>query len=326
MGILPRVGEHVLSASIYTYTENPMRKIAKSLLVLCVLLLIPTAGTCGGAWVPEPGKGDVQLGFSRKTASTSWNRDGDVYTNTNAAGQISYHDFRYTYLSGEVGLFPRLSARYLVTYLYGLEGAHIDEEKNVGFSDAWLGLKYALARGDWPMALAATERTPILYDLPGAYSRYLFDAQGNRRGVSPEWRGLLKHDYTLTYMLSHSYDEGRGWMNFEAGYTWREGAPADQVPVYAEVGYPLPWWGLTAKGAITYIRSQGNDSPRQPDDRFGSSAILNFNDASLGKASLAVIVPLNWRGLALEAGYNQWLWGISARRYREPYLSLGYQF
>ena len=61
-------------------------------------------------------------------------------------------------------------------------------------------------------------------------------------------------------------------MNFETGYTWREGAPADQVPVYAELGYPLPWWGLAAKGAITYVRSLGNDSPRQPDDRFGSSA------------------------------------------------------
>jgi hypothetical protein len=135
-----------------------MKTVSRSILIFCAFLLAPAAGFCGGAWVPEPGKGDVQLGFSRKTASTSWNRDGDVYTNTNAAGQISYHDFRYTYLSGEVGLFPRLSARYLVTYLYGLEGAHIDEEKNVGFSDTWLGLKYALARGDWPMALAATER------------------------------------------------------------------------------------------------------------------------------------------------------------------------
>ena len=54
---------------------------------------------------------------------------------------------------------------------------------------------------------------------------------------------LLKCDYTLTYLLSHSYGGGRGWMNFEAGYTWREGVPADQVPVYAEVGFPLPWWG-----------------------------------------------------------------------------------
>jgi hypothetical protein len=303
-----------------------MRPISKLACALSLSLLIPAAGFCGGAWVPEPGKGDLELGFSRKTASTSWNVNGDVYVNTNAAGEISYHDFRYTYLSGEVGVLPRLSARFLFTYLYGLEGIHADEEKNVGFSDAWLGLKYALTQGSWPMALSATERTPFLYDLPGAYNRYLFDAQGNRRGVSPEWRGLLKRDYTLTYMLSHSFDEGRGWMNFETGYTWREGAPADQVPVYAEVGYPLPWRGLAVKGSLTYIRSLGNDSPRQPDDRFGSSAILNFNDASLAKAGVAVLVPLNWRGLDLEAGYNQWIWGISARRYREPYLSLGYRF
>ena len=60
------------------------------------------------------------------------------------------------------------------------------------------------------MAIAATYRAPYFYDLPGAYNRYLFDAQGKRRGVSPEWRGLLQEDYTLTYLLSHSYREERG--------------------------------------------------------------------------------------------------------------------
>jgi hypothetical protein len=304
-------------------------KLWKMVVYLSAFLLIPAAGFCGGAWVPAPGKGDLQLGFSRKTASTSWDVNGDVFTNlTTVDGKrvISYHDFRYTYLSGEVGLFNRLSARFLFTYLYGLEGPHADEEKNVGFSDTWLGLKYSLTQGDWPMALAATERTPILYDLPGAYNRYLFDAQGNRRGVSPEWRGLLKRDYTLTYMLSHSYAGGRGWMSFETGYTWREGAPADQVPVYAEIGYPLPWWGMAAKGSLNYVRSLGNDSPRQPDDRFGSSATNNFNDASLFKAGVSLIAPLGSRGLSAEVGYNQWLWGISARRYREPFVSLGWRF
>lgn len=307
-----------------------MRSISRLAWALSALLLFPAAGFCGGAWVPKPGKGDVDLGFSRKTASTSWDVNGDVFTNlTTVDGKqvISYHDFRYTYLSGEVGLLPRLSARFLFTYLYGLEGPHVDEEKNVGFSDTWLGLKYALAQGEWPMALGATLRTPFLYDLPGPYNRYLYDAQGNRRGVSPEWRGLLKRDYSLTYLLSHSYYGGRGWMNFETGYTWREGAPADQVPVYAEVGYPLPWWGMAVKGAAVYIRSLGNDSPRQPDDRFGASATNNFNDASMLKAGVSVIVPLApSHGLSLEAGYNQWLWGISARRYREPFLSLDVQF
>lgn len=297
-------------------------------LALALLAALPATGFCGGAWVPSPGEGDVQLGFSRKTADTSWDASGNSFVNlTTSNGQRvrTYHDFRYAYLSGEIGLLPRLSTRFLATYLYGLEGPHADLEKNAGLSDAWFGFKYALAQGDWPMALGATLRTPYFYDLPGSYSRYIFDSQGNRRGVSPEWRGLLKRDYTLSYLLSHSYRGGAGWLNFETGYTWREGAPADQIPLYAEVGYPLGWHGVALKGAVTYIHSLGNDSPRQPDDRFGASATFNFNDASMMKAGVGFILPLRGR-TGLEVGYNQWLWGESARRYREPYLSVGTRF
>jgi hypothetical protein len=293
---------------------------------LC-LAALPGAGWCGGAWVPTPGNGDVQLGFSRKTASTSWDTNGDAFVNANNQGVISYHDFRYGYLSGEIGLLRRVSVRFLSTYLYGLEGPHVDEEKNAGLSDAWFGLKFALAQGSWPMALAATERTPYFYDLPGAYNRYLFDSQGRRRGVSPEWRGLLKRDYTLTYLLSHSYQDGRGWINFETGYTWREGAPADQIPLTAEVGYPLPVWGAAVKGSLVYVRSLDNESPREPDDRFGSGATTNFNRASMAKLGVSFIAPLRRSGkTSFEIGYNQWVWGVSARRYREPFLSIGRRF
>lgn len=304
-----------------------MRGLRASMTFL-TLLAVPAAGFCGGAWVPKPGEGDVQLGYSQKKASTSWNRSGESFTNTTVRDGETlrhYHDFRYTYLSGEVGLLPRLSTRFLVTYLYGLEGPKEELEKNTGLSDAWFGLKYALAEGSWPMAVGATVRTAYFYDLPGAYNRYLFDAQGNRRGVSPEWRGLLKEDYTLSYLLSHSYRDGAGWFNFEAGYTWREGAPADAIPVTVELGYPLPWHGLALKGAVNYVGSVANDSPRQPDDRFGVSATTNFNDASMLRAGLGVIVPLRGQ-FALEVGYNQWLWGESARRYQEPYLSVGTRF
>lgn len=296
------------------------------LLSILGLLLVAEAGFCGGAWVPKPGDGDVQLGFSRKTASTSWNRDGDTFRNVNNQGRVSYHDFRYAYLSGEIGLLNRLSTRFLITYLDGFEGPHADLEQNTGLSDAWFGLKYSLAEGDWPMALSATMRTAFFYDLEGPYNRALFDSQGNRRGVSPEWRGLLKEDYTLSYLLSHSYREGRGWMNLETGYTWRAGAPADQVPVSAEVGYPLPFLGAALKGTAFYVRSLGNDSPRQPDDRFGISATTNFNDASMARLGLSLMAPIGGSGTSLEIGYNQWVWGVSARRYREPYLSVGHTF
>jgi hypothetical protein len=303
-------------------------KTIRCMVGVCLLVIFfPSAGRCGGAWVPEPGKGDTQLGFSRKTASSSWNADGEAFVNANSQGTISYHDFRYAYLSGEIGLLRRVSVRFLSTYLYGLEGAHVDEEKNVGLSDAWFGVKVSLAQGSWPMALAGTYRTPYFYDLPGAYNRYIYDAQGRRRGVSPEWRGLLKNDYTLTYLLSHSYQEGRGWMNFETGYTWREGAPADQIPVSADIGYPLPFWGAAVKGSVVYVRSLDNESPRQPDDRFGSGGTTDFNKASMARAGVSFLAPLGRSGkTSFEIGYNQWLWGISARRYREPFLSIGRRF
>lgn len=186
--------------------------ILAALLAIAIGALARTAAA-GGAWVPDPGDGDVELGFSRKTASTSWNTAGHSYQNTTTVDghpTISYHDFRYGYLSGEVGLVRNVSATFVFTYLYGLEGPHGNEEKNVGFSDTWLGLKYQLKRGAVPMALGFTYRTPFLYDLPGAYSRYLYDSKGNIRANSPEWRGLLKHDYTISYLASHSFMDGRG--------------------------------------------------------------------------------------------------------------------
>ncbi len=294
-----------------------------------VLALFPSAGICGGAWMPAPGSGDVQLGFSQKTANTSWDTAGKTFANTTTfeGETVSHnHDFRYAYLAGDVGLLSRLSVRFLVTYLHGLEGPNAHLEENKGMSDAWFGLKYSLRQGNWPMALAATVRTPYFYDLEGPYNRHLFDNQGNFRGVSPEWRGVLKHDYTLTYLVSHSFQEGRGWWNLETGYTWREGAPADQFPLNAEVGWPLPVLNAAVKGSLAYVQSLGNVSAWEPTDRFRSRATFDFNDASMARAGLSFLVPLGQTPITAELGYSQWLWGESARRYKEPYLSFNYRY
>ena len=302
----------------------------KHLAGVLVYVCFPVVAFGGGAWMPARGQGDIQLGFSRKTASSSWDANGNSFANTtNFEGHAvpHYHDFRYVYLSGEVGLHERVSARFLVTWLNGLEGPHAELEKNNGWSDAWFGVKYGVRRGDWPMAISATMRTPAFYDRPGPYGRYMLDASGKRIDVSSEWRGVLKRDYTLSYLVSHSFREGRGWMSLEAGYTWREGAPADQIPFTAEVGYPLPWLGAALKGSLSTVDSLGNDSPARPDDRFRARAdgSFNFNDASMLKGGVSVIVPLRNR-VDVEVGYSQWLRGESARRYREPYVSVGYRF
>ena len=103
------------------------------------------------------------------------------------------------------------------------------------------------------MALGANLRTPMFYDREGPYNRYVFDNQGRIAGLNDEWRGVLKYDYTLAYYVSHSFLGGAGWANFYTGYTWRTGAPADQIPAVLEGGYPLPWFGIAVKGQVLWV-------------------------------------------------------------------------
>jgi hypothetical protein len=303
-----------------------MKLFVRCICVLSMALGAPALCRAGGAWVPNPGDGDVSLGVSRKTASTSWDVSGNSYVNANGAGQVSYHDFRYGYLTGELGLFKNLSASFLLTYLDGFEGAHAVLEENQGPSDAWFGLKYAIAKGDLPMAIAFTYRTPFLYKVSGPYNRYVYDRFGHILHPSPNWRGLLKNDYTVSYLISQSVFHG-GWWNAQVGYTWRDGAPADQIPVLVDLGYPLPFWSSYGKLAASYYRSLGNFSPAQPDDRFGNGAKNNFNNASILRVAVSILVPVGpkqkyW----VEGGYGQWVWGLSARRYREPFISVDRRF
>ena len=67
------------------------RQTVRAALVLA-LVLSAGNGFCGGAWVPAPGDGDVQLGFSRKTASSSWNSSGVAFENTTRVdGELKQH-------------------------------------------------------------------------------------------------------------------------------------------------------------------------------------------------------------------------------------------
>lgn len=298
-----------------------------------VATLVASAALAGGAWVPEPGYGDMQLGYSEKTARASWNPDGETRVSN------SWHIFRYAYLGGETGLVKDLSFRFLVLYLDGLEGPRGDMERNRGFSETFLGLKYQLREGTWPMALALNVRTSYLYDLPGAYDRHLFlpdeddvDADGDTEeaafnGESPEWRGLLAEDYGMTFLVSRSLPRG-GWANLEVGYTYRTGNLGDEMPLYVEVGYPLPWKDLIVKSTLSWVQSVGNEGAvRAEDDRFGCSANNCFPDAS--RIAVGASLFRNFGASDrwwVEAGFNQWIWGRSARKYEEPYLSVGRRF
>lgn len=302
-------------------------------LVVAVTFVAAAAAHAGGAWVEKPGDGTLQLGFSEKTARASWSPSGDTRISN------SWHIFYYGYLGGEVGVIDKLSFRFLVLYLDGLEGPRGDLERNRGFSETFLGLKYQLNEGTWPMALAFNMRTSYLYDLQGTYDRHLFapdeddvDGDGDTQeatfnGLSPEWRGLLGEDYGLSFLVSRSIFE-RGWTNLEVGYAYRTGNLADETTLYYEIGYPLPWRKTILKGTFQWVQSVGNhDLERDPDDRFGCSPNNCFPDASRIVVGASLFRDFGaadrwW----VEAGFNQWVWGRSTRKYEEPFVSVGRRF
>ncbi len=298
--------------------------LPSTLLILLCPLLAPLPALAGGAWLPAPGDGEFAVGYSRKTAHTSWDDSGDGFVNT---GRFENHDFRYTYLSGEFGLSERWAAHFLITHLDGREGPTGELERNSGLSDAWFGVKYALTTGELRTALDLTLRTAEFYDIDGPYSRDLFDDDGEFLGHSPEWRGLLKEDLTLEWQVGRSLRQGRQWFGGSIGYTYRTGAPADQIPLSLEGGWWHPSRKVAGKLAVLAVRSLGNDSERREGDRFGSRPGFNFNDASMARLGGSILVPLgsstSW---TVEAGYNVWLWGRSARQYEEPFFAVSRRF
>ncbi|MSR82924.1 MAG: hypothetical protein EXS58_08355 [Candidatus Latescibacteria bacterium] len=318
------------------------------------LLLAATQVWAGGAWVPEPGKGSIQWGYSRKTAGQVWDKDGKT-TPVKVIPTTSLHDFRYGYLSGEVGLYKHLSGTFVFTYLWGFEGQKGAQEKNFGFSDTWLGAKYQVHGGKWLQAVRANWRTPFMYDQQGPYKRHLYSVkidhltEGGRPGAqdttiasgtnnkgrvvsdttyfvmnNPEWRGLNRNDLAFTYTLSHSFERFPGWMNLEAGYNFRQGSPSDDIPVNFGMGYTFSVKSHrpSLKGFLNLVKSVGNNSASEPHDRFGTTS--TFQDASILRAGLALLWPIgNWN---IEAGYDQWVWGIGARQYQEPFFGITRNF
>jgi hypothetical protein len=54
-------------------------------LVLLATAAVTDAAWAGGAWVPRPGDGSLQLGASRKRAQSSWGRKGQILSNQQAS-------------------------------------------------------------------------------------------------------------------------------------------------------------------------------------------------------------------------------------------------
>ena len=85
------MASHNRLTELRTLAKGPMRRLITGFSILALATLLAAPAWAGGAWVPKPGDGSLQLGASRKRAQSSWGRKGQILANQGD------HDFRHGY-------------------------------------------------------------------------------------------------------------------------------------------------------------------------------------------------------------------------------------
>lgn len=335
------------------------------LAILCAAIIAPEVEANGGPWTQKPGKVKLTMGYSRKTAGSRWtNGVLDTPPDSTLVDGL-FHDFRYGYVSGAVGIVDGLELSGTINYLWGYERVSRDPktnqphkpmwEVNSGFTDSWLNLKYQFLQGDYPLAVMVSTRFPDLYDDPSdVYSRYsmrtcvyavteqtpegkdtVFRRTDTVIDATGEWRGLLKRDLGIHVLAGHSFD-GKGYMQASLAYNFRQGAYADQVIFTIDGGYSIPVldeWTVMPKLAFDYTGGLGNGGLPDSTDRFQSrdsrgvgQRNVNFNNGRYGRVYGSVIVGPSDGKYGLDLGVGRWVFGNGSARYWETYAQLTYQF
>lgn len=269
----------LLGRSRMTLSEiHSGQKFTITILITMLFLTIADTTYAGGPWVLGKGQADLSLGFSRKVGKERWsqfhldpngtpknlNDDVDSFAlvipraNTTVDGK--FHDFRYYYFQGSMGICKNLELDWTLNWLEGREAQTRDPytgqlhtstgengiidtfavwELNSGFTDSWLGLKYQFRHGAWPMAVEINSRIPDLYQQPGeAYTRYnyqyllytyndvehdtTYTVRDTVIEAGSEWRGLNGRDFALVLHTGHSFfKDGALYVQGFIGYNWR---------------------------------------------------------------------------------------------------------
>lgn len=348
---------------------------------LVFVLIICNEAFAGGPWVLGKGQADLSIGFSRKVGKQRWaptvdnnetskNYADDIITyslitpadSTTVDGK--FHDFRYYYFQGAVGLAKNLELNWTINWLVGREASRTNPktgqlyqypeqsgpnshyaiwEINEGFTDSWLGLKYQFLHKNWPMAIEINSRFPDLYNQPGhEYTRYNYQytsqtiPNGDTSYIvkdtliepSSEWRGLNKRDFAALVHFGHSFfKDGALYFQGYGGYNIRQGAFADQVMFNVNAGYT---WRINNHLFIIpsvlfdYIGGVGNGGQPDLTDRF-FSVYKNYNfNNSKAFRGYANLDVVIYNRFAAKIGVGQWLAGKGAVKYSEAFVQLNY--
>ncbi len=184
------------------------------------MVLLSAVTLYAGAWTQERGKSYHRFAVNYYLTDQEFDNGGD---SRDMARNGEFRDFNLNYYM-EYGIFDQLTVLGSVYYKdIRKDDDYMTYDTN-GIGDMDLGLRYRLYSGDAGIfSIQGLAKTPECYD-------------GN--DALPLGNG--QSDYELRLLYGRSlWPFIPGYMNLEAGYRWRVGAPADEFRYLVETGSEL---------------------------------------------------------------------------------------
>lgn len=305
---------------LFRFLENQLRSCV---LTVAAVLSCTAPLFAGGGWIDQPWSGGVRAGFDHKYQPDAIRRDenGNPYTSLHDL----IHDYRFAFVTGDVGLPAGFELDAVVTYLWAQELVDTTSEDPSriyhGFSDMYVGVKYQLLSGAFPTAVGFSVRLPMLYQSSSTLNGQLLT----------NIPGLFTRDYDLTAYCSHSFD-AQWYASLQSGFKLREGAFAHQITFAMESGYRLPVLDnrFLVQAVIDGAFSVGGPGYASSLDRFQPTQefpghFFNYNNASYVRPTLAVNADII-KHLSASFGVSLIAWGINVDVYHEFFVQTGYAF
>jgi hypothetical protein len=263
--------------------SNVIRKFTAATLVTAGLLLFSVSACLAGAWTLGMGKIYDRLAFNYYYANKEFDKSGDE---TDFANHDDFRDFNLNnYL--EYGLTDKITLINSLYYKFIRKEDDTVKMETYRLGDIDLGAKFKLYDGSLGVISGQT-----MVKIPEAY---------NKNDALPVGNGQYDFEARLLYGRS-LYPFIPGYCNFEIGYRWRFGDPADEIRYLAEFGtdFSKDFYGRVKLDGIYSI-----DNGLRTDTSGNPTTTNNFD---IGKLDMALGYKMS-KQWSVELGYTPAIYG-----------------
>lgn len=233
----------------------------KTMLLFLTLIALQPESAHSGAWPQKKGALFYKLGVLRFESTSQYLLNGkrQRLSNLGRVVDVSLYSYLEYGLMDNITVIASLPVKR-ITFDCAVEDCR---KSSSGLADLQFGLRYRLAAQPWVISLESSLKLA-----PG----YEINKPEQLQAAPPLGDGQT--DYDLRLLAGKSILKHAAYLNLEAGYRARSGAPVDEIPFSLELGLNLTKEYLLI-GKFHGVRSISEDQAQQ-NFRIVDGRIENF--------------------------------------------------